>query len=135
MHQRTLYSFPSKIKLPNMPKIKKQTKPNPKIILELNIIFNHRNCLLFIIKLYKFFIQISIFYPYSFSKQGAFLRTKINKLAQLIFFLRSFLFFWVAWQKKRNEPKKRKQTLPKETVKCFFDDFSATSCCKNHLKT
>ena len=38
-------------------------------------------------------------------------------------FLRSFLFFWMAWQKKRNEPKKRKLTHIKKHSKYFQNKF------------
>ena len=40
----------------------------------------------------------------------------------------------LARKEKETQPKKEKQRLSKYTVNDFIVDFSATSCCKNHLK-
>ena len=57
---------------------------------------------------------------------------QIKKDCSLCLFI-SFLFL----RRKRKETNQRKEKgrLSKETVKCFIGDFSATGCCKNHLKT
>ena len=44
-------------------------------------------------------------------------------------------FFFLLRCKKKKRTKKEKHAISKETVKCFIGDFSATGCCKNHLKT
>jgi hypothetical protein len=49
-----------------------------------------------------------------------------------LFFLRSFSFFVAKQRKKTNQ--KKETVLSKDTVNDFIGDFSATSCCKNHLK-
>ena len=53
----------------------------------------------------------------------------------LLFFLFvHFFLFDSCTQRERNEPKKEKQRLLKDTVYNFISDFSVTSYCKNHLK-
>ena len=57
---------------------------------------------------------------------------QIKKDCSLCLFI-SFLFL----RRKRKETNQRKEKgrLSKETIKCFIGNFSATSCCKNYLKT
>ena len=46
----------------------------------------------------------------------------------------SFLLY-LAGKRKETNQRKENRRLSKETVKCFISNFSATSCCKNYLKT
>ena len=59
----------------------------------------------------------------------------ISDLAYLRFDLTFSQLETESLQAKEKKRIKEKHALLKETVKCFIGNFSATSCCKNHLKT
>ena len=70
-------------------------------------------------------------HPFFAPKNGWNIKQKFMSL----FFYVHFFFLYLAGKRKETNQRKENRRLSKETVKCFIGNFSATSCCKNYLKT